>query len=105
MRKIVVLEFLSLDGVMQAPGGPEEDTSDGFKYGGWTVPYFDDFAGKIMAEQMNKKRLIFSILAILFGAFMVVYGGMDDSPGGQLLGLLSIVGGVVGVIKGRKRTR
>lgn len=51
MRKIIVLEFLTLDGVMQAPGGPEEDISDGFKYGGWTVPYFDDFTGKIMDEQ------------------------------------------------------
>ncbi len=39
---------------MQAPGGPEEDTSGGFKYGGWTVPYFDDFGGKVMAEQMSK---------------------------------------------------
>ncbi len=54
MRKIIVLEFLSLDGVMQAPGGPEEDTSGGFKYGGWTFPYFDDFAGKVMAEQMKQ---------------------------------------------------
>jgi len=54
MRKIIVLTFLSLDGVMQAPGGPEEDTSSDFKYGGWTVPYFDDFAGKIMSEQMSK---------------------------------------------------
>lgn len=52
MRKIIVLEFISLDGVMQAPGGPEEDTSGGFKYGGWTVPYSDDASGKIMAEQM-----------------------------------------------------
>jgi len=53
MRKIVVLSFVSLDGVMQAPGGPEEDTSGGFKYGGWTFPYFDDFGGKIMGEQMG----------------------------------------------------
>jgi dihydrofolate reductase len=54
MRKINVLTFVSLDGVMQAPGGPEEDTSGGFKYGGWTVPYFDDFAGQVMAEQLGQ---------------------------------------------------
>ena len=53
MRKLVVLSFISLDGVMQAPGGPEEDTSGGFKYGGWTVPYFDDFSGNAMNEQMS----------------------------------------------------
>ncbi len=56
MRKIVVIEFITLDGVMQAPGGPEEDTTGGFKYGGWTVPYFDDFAGKVMGEQMSLER-------------------------------------------------
>lgn len=55
MRKIIVLEFLSLDGVMQAPGGPEEDPSGNFKYGGWTFPYFDDYAGKIMGKQMAGK--------------------------------------------------
>ena len=53
MRKIVVLSFISLDGVMQAPGGPEEDTSGGFKYGGWTVPYSDENSGKMMLEQMD----------------------------------------------------
>lgn len=53
MRKIVVLSFVSLDGVMQAPGGPEEDTSGGFKYGGWTFPYFDEAAGKLMDAQMS----------------------------------------------------
>jgi len=53
MRKIIVLSFITLDGVMQAPGGPTEDTSGGFKYGGWTVPYFDQFSGKVMSEQMG----------------------------------------------------
>ncbi|HSX33591.1 MAG TPA: dihydrofolate reductase family protein [Candidatus Saccharimonadales bacterium] len=54
MRKVVVLTFISLDGVMQAPGAPEEDTSGGFAYGGWTVPYFDDdFSGNVMGEQMS----------------------------------------------------
>ena len=55
MRKIIVLEFISLDGVMQAPGGPEEDSSGGFKFGGWTVPFFDEFSGKLMGEQMKGK--------------------------------------------------
>jgi dihydrofolate reductase len=41
MRKIIVLEHISLDGVIQAPGGPEEDPSDGFAYGGWAAPYHD----------------------------------------------------------------
>jgi dihydrofolate reductase len=53
MRKIVVLSFISLDGIMQAPGGPDEDTSGNFKYGGWTAPYFDDFSGNVMGEQMS----------------------------------------------------
>ena len=53
MRKIVVLSFISLDGVMQAPGGPEEDPSGGFEYGGWTPPYSDEFSGKIIAQQMG----------------------------------------------------
>ena len=53
MRKIIVLEFLSLDGVMQAPGEPDEDTSSGFRFGGWTVPYMDEFMGRVMEKQMG----------------------------------------------------
>ncbi len=52
MRKLVVLTFVSLDGVMQAPGGKGEDPSGGFKFEGWTHPYFDDAAGEAMAKQM-----------------------------------------------------
>ena len=54
MRRIIILAFVSMDGIMQAPGGPTEDTSGDFKFGGWTVPYFDEFAGKEMGEQMGK---------------------------------------------------
>ncbi len=54
MRKIIVLSFVTLDGVMQAPGGPDEDRSGGFEHGGWTVPYFDESLGRTMAEQMNR---------------------------------------------------
>ena len=54
MRKLVVLSFITLDGVTQAPGGPEEDPTGGFKHGGWVAGYFDDFLGKVMVEQMSK---------------------------------------------------
>ncbi len=53
MRKILVLEHISLDGVIQAPGGPAEDTSGGFAHGGWLAGFSDDVLGEVLNEQMN----------------------------------------------------
>ncbi len=53
MRKVIVLEHISLDGVIQAPGGPDEDTSGGFAYGGWIAPYSDPVLGTALRRQMN----------------------------------------------------
>lgn len=53
MRKIIVLSMITLDGVMQAPGGPEEDTSGGFEYGGWTAPYGDGVFSKILEKELH----------------------------------------------------
>jgi dihydrofolate reductase len=61
MRTIVVLEFITLDGVMQAPGRPDEDTSDGFTFGGWTAPFFaeaDEAAGEFIARYMQPSDLL-----------------------------------------------
>lgn len=54
MRTVTSAVFLSLDGVMQAPGGPGEDSSGGFKFGGWLVPYFDDDGGELMGRAMGE---------------------------------------------------
>lgn len=54
MRKLIVLSFISLDGVMQAPGGPEEDPTGGFKHEGWAVGYFDDFLLNVMVKQTSR---------------------------------------------------
>ncbi len=54
MRKIIVHEFITLDGVIQAPGGAEEDTDGGFRYGGWTMPYWHDDIGKRFFETMTQ---------------------------------------------------
>ena len=58
MRKITVISMITLDGVMQAPGGPEEDTSGGFKYGGWVAPYGDEAGGKVMEKLMKPSDLL-----------------------------------------------
>jgi dihydrofolate reductase len=53
MRKVIVLEHISMDGIIQAPGGPDEDTSGGFAYGGWIAPYSDPILGTALRRQMN----------------------------------------------------
>lgn len=58
MRKIIVISMITLDGVMQAPGGPEEDTSGGFNYGGWVAPYSDEVSGKVMEGLMKPADLL-----------------------------------------------
>ncbi len=86
MRKIIVQEFISLDGVMQAPGGPEEDKTDGFKYGGWTAPYFyeaDEEAGTFMQKNMSPTDLLlgrktYDIFAAYWPAHADNWPGIND---------------------------
>src|ERR1043165_3150135 len=58
MRKIIVMSMISLDGVMQAPGGPEEDKSGGFKYGGWTASYQDEVGGMLFQKMMQPADIL-----------------------------------------------
>ncbi len=68
MRRLVILTFVTLDGIMQAPGGPEEDTSGVFKNGGWSVGYWDDFMNKVMGEQWRaESQLQVSLLPLMSG--------------------------------------
>lgn len=86
MRRIIVLSFISLDGVMQAPGGPEEDTSSGFQYGGWVAPYFaeaDNAAGELMAKQMKPADLLlgrktFEIFAAYWPSHADYWPGVNE---------------------------
>ncbi|HSD14587.1 MAG TPA: dihydrofolate reductase family protein [Flavobacterium sp.] len=58
MRKIVIISMITLDGVMQAPGGPEEDTSGGFEYGGWVAPYGDEIFSEVIRKLMQPSDLL-----------------------------------------------
>jgi dihydrofolate reductase len=86
MRKIIVQEFITLDGVMQAPGGPDEDTTSGFTYGGWTAPYYaeaDKEADELMAEWMKPADLLlgrktFEIFAAYWPEHADMWPGVMD---------------------------
>ena len=83
MRKVMVLEHISLDGVIQAPGGPDEDTSGGFAYGGWISPYSDEMLGTALRRQMNLPfdlllgRKTFDIWALYWPQHADVWPGVN----------------------------
>lgn len=86
MRKIIIQEFISLDGVIQAPGGPEEDKSSDFKYGGWTAPYFyeaDEEANEFMQKNMNSTDLLlgrktYELFAAYWPEHAEMWPGIND---------------------------
>jgi dihydrofolate reductase len=85
MRKIIVLEFITLDGVMQAGGNADEDTSDGFKYGGWAAPYLDAgaTADELMAKQLKPADLLlgrktFEMFASFWPAHENMWPGVNN---------------------------
>jgi dihydrofolate reductase len=82
MRKIVVSEFVSLDNVMQAPGGAEEDTEGGFTHGGWTWPFWHDDIGAHFFEEMNHSD------ALLLGrkTWQIHGGAFEPMPAGDPFG-------------------
>ncbi len=83
MRKIIVLSMISLDGVMQAPGGPKQDTSGGFKYGGWVAPFGDEAYGKVVQKEMKPAdyllgRKTFKLWEKYWPAHADVWPGIND---------------------------
>jgi dihydrofolate reductase len=84
MRKVLVVNNVTLDGVMQAPGAPDEDVRGGFKYGGWAQPYNDEVKGEVMAQGMSRKG------DMLFGRrtyehFFKTWHGRTDNPFSSVL--------------------
>jgi dihydrofolate reductase len=82
MRNIIVSEFVSLDNVMQAPGGAEEDTEGGFTHGGWTAPYWHDDIGAHFFEEMGRTD------ALLLGrkTWQIHGGAFEPMPAGDPFG-------------------
>lgn len=84
MRELIIAEFITMDGVIQAPGGADEDTDGGFAHGGWTIPYWDDAIGEHFLQTMTHAD------ALLLGRkTWEIYGGafetMEDNPFSNVL--------------------
>jgi dihydrofolate reductase len=84
MRALIVSTFLTLDGVMQAPGGPEEDETGGFAYGGWSVNYWDEMMGQVMGEAMS---VPFDLVLgrTTYDLFAAYWPHATDNPGAKPL--------------------
>ncbi len=84
MRKLIVSTFVTLDGIMQAPGGPEEDPTGGFTYGGWSFHYWDDMMGQVMGEYMARP---FELLLgrKTYEIFAAYWPKVKDDPGADKL--------------------
>lgn len=84
MRKIIVLSMITLDGVMQAPGAPGEDSSGGFKYGGWSAPYGDELSGKMVQKELKQTveyllgRKTFEIWAAYWPEHADIWPGINE---------------------------
>ena len=84
MRKIIVSSFITLDGVMQAPGGSEEDESGVFKYGGWSAPYYDEVVDKVLEKEKKQPadlllgRKTFEIFASFWPEHEDIWPGIND---------------------------
>lgn len=83
MRKVIVISMITLDGVMQAPGGPEEDTENSFKYGGWTAPFVDDNGDDFFQNNMQPAdyllgRKTFEIFASYWPQHADIWPGIND---------------------------
>lgn len=84
MRKILVLEFMTLDGVMQAPGGPEEDPTENFRFGGWQAPYDDELVSEVTQKELEQSleyllgRKTFEIWADYWPKHADIWPGIND---------------------------
>ena len=82
MRKIIAITHVTLDGVMQAPGGPEEDRSNGFAHGGWAMPFIDD-ASKSIVDEIIAREFDMLLGRRTYEIFVAYWPNHGDNPIGK----------------------